>query len=300
MSIPTYQHIMLPLLQFARDGQEHALWEAIDALKEYFQLTPEERQELLPSGAQPIFHSRVSWANTYLKKAGLIESPRRGYFIITSRGIEVLNQNPTNIDNKFLSNFPEFVGFHQGKNKAIPAPADEESDVNTPQESINIAFKKIREQIEIELLEGVMSCSPAFFERLVVDLLVKMGYGGSRADAGQAIGKSGDGGIDGTIDEDKLGLDVVYIQAKRWEGVVGRPEIQKFAGALQGQKANKGVFITTSSFTNDAKNYVSVISSKIVLIDGKHLAQLMFDYNIGVSMVETYEVKKVDSDYFVE
>lgn len=297
MPIPDYQSIMLPLLQIAEDGHEHSIRRVIDILAEYYQLTEEEVEVLLPSGIQSIFHNRVHWASTYLKKAKLIEPTKRGHFQITERGLKVLKKSPPRIDRKLLSQFPEFLEF-QERNKDIVA--SEEIETNTPQESITSGYKKIREQTEAELLESVMSCSPSFFERLVIDLLVKMGYGGTRPEAGQAIGKSGDGGIDGIINEDKLGLDVVYIQAKRWEGVVGRPEIQKFAGALQGQRANKGVFITTSSFTREAYEFSSIISSKIVLIDGKQLARLMFDYNIGVSTVETYEIKKVDSDYFVE
>lgn len=221
---------------------------------------------------------------------------------ITERGIKLLNQSPSEINVKFLKQFPEFVQFISPKkdNNDFEQGIEEILDT-TPQESIEFGYQKIRKDLEIDLLNRVKSCSADFFERLLVDLLVKMGYGGSRRDAGKAIGKSGDGGIDGIIKEDKLGLDIVYIQAKRWDNtVVGRPEIQKFVGALHGQRARKGVFITTSKFSQEAREYVSVIDSKIVLIDGQQLAQFMIDNNVGVSTVSTYEIKKLDSDYFTD
>ncbi len=213
----------------------------------------------------------------------------------------MLKEKPKRIDAAFLKRFPEFLEFVGAKKDKQAAPASDELNNNeTPEEMIEAAYQKLRQGLAVELLQTIKSCSPAFFERLVIDLLVKMGYGGTRKDAGQAIGKSGDGGIDGIIKEDRLGFDVVYVQAKRWDNVVSRPEIQKFAGALQGQRAKKGVFITTSSFTRDARDYVSMIESKIVLIDGDLLAQLMIDFNIGVTAVASYELKRVDSDYFTE
>ncbi|ALB40321.1 restriction endonuclease [Anabaena sp. WA102] len=302
MTIPDFQTIMLPLLQYASDGKEHSLREAITYLADVFNLSDEERKELLSSGQQAVFDNRVGWARTYLKKAGLFISPKRGFFQITDRGRDILIQNPSEINLKFLNQFPEFIEFKTTKKDNDKSePEIIEISETTPQESIEFGYQKIRKELELELLNRVKSCSPDFFERLVVDLLVKMGYGGSRRDAGRAIGKSGDGGIDGIIKEDKLGLDIVYIQAKRWDNtVVGRPEIQKFVGALHGQRARKGVFITTSRFSQEAREYVSIIDSKIVLIDGQELAQLMIDNHVGVSTVSIYEIKKIDSDYFTD
>ncbi|MBO1046261.1 restriction endonuclease [Dolichospermum circinale] len=302
MTIPDFQAIMLPLLQYASDGKEHSLRDAITFLADVFNLSDDERKELLSSGQQAVFDNRVGWARTYLKKAGLFISPKRGFFQITDRGKEILSQNPSEINLKFLNQFPEFIEFKTTKKDNDKSePEIIETSETTPQESIEFGYQKIRKELELELLNRVKSCSPDFFERLVVDLLVKMGYGGSRRDAGRAIGKSGDGGIDGIIKEDKLGLDIVYVQAKRWDNtVVGRPEIQKFVGALHGQRARKGVFITTSRFSQEAREYVSIIDSKIVLIDGEELAQLMIDNHVGVSTVSIYEIKKIDSDYFTD
>lgn len=305
MSIPDYQTVMLPLLCYLGDGLEHTLNESVDAVANEFKLTPEERIQFLPSGTSTVIGNRVGWARTYMKKAGLLESPRRGAFKITERGVQVLSTKPQRIDVKFLDQFPEFVEFRTvrgdgesaaGVSAAVAAPVT----VATPEEALEDAYDRLRSGLESELLQRVMSASPAFFERLVIDLLVRMGYGGSFRDAGQAIGRSGDGGIDGIIKEDRLGLDVIYIQAKRWESSVGRPEIQKFAGALQGHRARKGVFITTSSFSKDAYEYVDRIDSKIVLIDGATLTRFMVDSGVGVSLVTSYDVKRVDSDYFSE
>jgi restriction system protein len=300
MAIPDYQSIMLPLLNFAGDGKEHSLRQTIDALADEFDLTEQERRELLPSGQQATFDNRVGWARTYLKKAGLLQSTRRGYYRITERGAETLEQNPPEITAAFLRRFPEFVEFQKPPSRAEDVAVREVDELRTPEEEIEGAYQKARQGLAIELLQTIPTCSPAFFERLVIDLLVRMGYGGTRKDAGQAIGRSGDGGIDGIIKEDRLGLDIVYVQAKRWENTVSRPEILKFAGALQGQRASKGVFITTSAFSRAAQEYVSRIGSKIVLIDGDMLAQLMIDYNIGVTPVASYELKRLDSDYFTE
>lgn len=298
MTIPDYQSIMLPLLELAADGREHSLRETIETLSNQLGLSEEERRELLPSGRQPTFDNRVGWARTYMKKAGLLESTRRGYFRITKRGLGVLDKQPPRIDNAYLRQFPEFVEFQTPKQKDQEGARPKLDESTTPEEGIESVYQKLREGLSTELLETVKNCSAAFFEQLVVDLLVRMGYGGTRKDAGQAVGRSGDGGIDGIIKEDRLGLDIVYLQAKKWEGTVGRPEIQKFVGALQGQRARKGVFITTSDFSTAARDYVSRIDSKIVLIDGETLAQLMLDFDIGVTRVATYELKRVDSDYF--
>lgn len=303
MPIPDYQTLMLPLLRFAGDGADHTKREAVDSLAEQFGLTATERAQLLPSGRQAIFDNRVGWANSYLKKAGLLEAPRRGALRITARGKQVLVQNPTRIDVKFLEQFPEFIEFREGARNSRTEPTPEAPDASTdktPEEALEFAHQSIRQALAEELLTRILACSPEFFERLVVELLVKMGYGGSRRDAGERIGQSGDGGIDGIIKEDRLGLDTIYIQAKRWQGSVGRPEIQKFVGALQGQRAKKGVFITSSTFTADATEYGSRIDTKVVLIDGQQLANLMIDFDVGVSAAATYVVKRIDSDYFEE
>lgn len=301
MPIPDYQSIMLPLLQFASDGQEHSLRETIEALADEFNLTDEERSELLPSGQQAVFDNRVGWARTYLKKAGILETTRRGYYRITERGQQILRQKPSKINTTFLRQFPEFAEFQRTARIRSDEAEDEGiNETQTPEEMIEAAYQKLRQGLAIELLQMIKDRSPAFFERLVIDLLVRMGYGGTRKDAGEAIGRTGDGGIDGIIKEDRLGLDIVYVQAKRWDSVVGRPEIQKFAGALQGQRARKGIFITTSTFSQDALDYVARIDSKIVLIDGNMLAQLMIDHNVGVASVASYELRRIDSDYFTE
>lgn len=303
MAIPDYQTLLLPVLKLAADGEEHKFSQAVEELTEEFNLSTEERNELLPSGSQAVFNNRVGWARTYLKQAGLLASPKRGFFTITQLGTELLAANPAKIDISVLERYPEFIEFKNRKKEKseyesqLEIPTEQDSTL-TPEDSLASAYNQLRLALESEVLSSVKEASPSFFERLVVDLLVKMGYGGSRQDAGKALGKSGDGGIDGTINEDRLGLDVIYIQAKRWEGPVGRPEIQKFAGALQGQRARKGVFITTSSFTKEAIEYASLIESKIILIDGEHLSRLMVEHNVGVSTVGRYEVKKLDSDYF--
>lgn len=303
MAIPDYKTLMLPVLKLVSDGKEHKFSQAVEALADEFGLTTEERVELLPSGSQAVFNNRVGWARSYLKQAGLLTTPKRGFFTITQTGVELLATNPIQVDTSVLERYPEFIEFKNRKRdkceneSQIESSFDPESTL-TPEDALASAYKKLSLTLESEILSAVKESSPSFFERLVVDLLVKMGYGGSRQDAGRALGKSGDGGIDGIINEDRLGLDVIYIQAKRWEGSVGRPEIQKFAGALQGQRARKGVFITTSFFTKDAREYASVIESKIILIDGEHLSKLMAEHNVGVSTVGQYQVKKLDSDYF--
>jgi restriction system protein len=303
MAIPGFQDIMLPLLRYASDGKEHTPRETVDVLAVEFGLSEDELKEMLPSERAPLFYNRVAWAKTYLKMAGLVVAVRRGFFTISDRGQDVLKQNPERIDIKFLKQFPEFEEARsRKKNKSEgEQDQDEEDDTGrTPEESIEAAHKRIAGDLAIELIDSIKECSPGFFERLVVELIVKMGYGGSRQDAGRAVGKSADGGIDGIIKEDKLGLDNVYIQAKKWENSVGRPEIQKFAGALQGHRANKGIFITTASFTNGAREYVAGIDNKIVLIDGDELAELMIENNVGVTTIASYEVSKIDSDYFLD
>ncbi|NVO11690.1 MAG: restriction endonuclease [Bacteroidales bacterium] len=299
MMIPDYQSTMLPVLKRLGDRQEHKFRELIEDLSKEFKVTDEERKELLPSGTQPIFDNRVGWARTYLKKAGLIESPKRAITIITQLGLDVLEKKPEMINVAFLKQFPAFIEFQTLKRDETEGVYNE-TTIQTPEENLDSIYVELRKSLAHDILNQVISMTPAFFEKLVVELLVKMGYGGSLKDAGKAIGKSGDEGIDGTIKEDKLGLDIIYIQAKRWQigNSVGRPEIQKFVGALAGQGAKKGIFITTSSFTKDAIEYSPKNETKIVLIDGTQLAQLMIDYNIGVSTLKTYEIKRVDNDFF--
>ena len=301
MAVPDFQSLMLPLLKMAADGQPHSLAEAREVLASAFKLTQAERDEFLPSGNQSKFSNRVAWAKSYLQQAGLFVSPRRGHFQLTDRGTGVLKNPPSRIDIKFLEQYPEFVEFRtpkQGGTEHVPTPAP--GDTETPEEAFEAAHQKMTASLASEVLTRVKTASPEFFERLVVELLLKMGYGGSRADAGQAVGKSGDEGIDGIISEDRLGLDIVYLQAKKWDATVGRPEIQKFVGALHGKRARKGVFISTGAFSADAVAYVEHIDPKVVLIDGKRLAQLMIDFEVGVSTTRTYSVKRVDSDYFEE
>lgn len=302
MAIPDFQSIMLPLLELAGDGEVHSIHEAVEDLADHFSLTEEEKTKLLPSGQQPTFYNRVGWARTYLKKAGLLEDPRRGHFRITKRGQKVLEQKPPEINMQFLRQFPEYVEFKEVSEKGTEREAEEEVEELTPEEVLENAYQQIREDLAEKLLSYVLSSGAGFFEKLVVELLVKMGYGGSRREAARAVGTSGDEGIDGIIDEDRLGLDVVYVQAKKWkpDSPVGRPEIQKFVGALQGKRARKGIFITTSRFTDAAREYARRIDTRVVLIDGERLTGLMIDHDVGVSPLTTYDVKRVDSDYFGE
>lgn len=302
--IPDFQSILLPLLGFAKDGKEHHIREAIEFLSNKFRLTEEDKKKMLPSGQQRVFESRVGWAKTYLQKAGLLQPTGRGLFKITDEGLKLLENPPPKLTIRYLKeHYPKFREFHQAKTSKKRNKKEEtisEIFEKPPEELMAEGYNIIREQLINEILERLKNCSPTFFEKLVVDLLVKMGYGGSVEDAGKAIGGSGDEGIDGVIKEDKLGLDVLYIQAKRWENSVGRPEIQKFVGALYGKQAKKGVFITTSTFTKGAIEYVKKIDSKIILINGRKLAELMIDHNVGVYTSAVYEVKKIDLDYFEE
>ena len=301
MVVPDFQSIMLPLLQFYNDGEEHSVREAVDELAKWFELSEEELKQLIPSGKQTTFYNRVGWARTYLAKSGLLETSRRSYYQITQRGRDVLNEEPSRIDMKYLERFPEYIAFKTGSSQTVrDGTKDDVEEQRTPEEILEDAYQIIRSSLAQDILENIMRCSPSFFERLVVELLVAMGYGGSRTDAARAVGQTGDGGIDGIIDEDRLGLDTIYIQAKRWENVVGRPEIQKFVGALMGKRGRKGIFLTTSRFSAEALNYVKNIDFRVVLIDGKRLSELMIDYEIGVTVSTTYQLKKIDSDYFVD
>ena len=303
MAVPDFQSMMLPLLKFYGDEQEHTTKENREYLAKFFQLTEEDIRERLSSGAQTRLANRANWTRYYLMRAGLLEFPARALAKITERGKAVLQENPPEINIAFLDRFPEFIEFRTKKNekggKPVTPPSTDVEPI-PPLEAVENGYQTLREELAQELLSTIKSNTPEFFEKLVVELLVNMGYGGSIQDAGVAIGRSGDEGIDGVIKEDHLGLDVIYVQAKRWEGSVGRPEIQKFAGALQGKRAKKGVFITTSSFSSEALNFIKNIESKIVLVDGDKLAQLMIDFDLGVSPLNNYEIKKIDQDYFEE
>ena len=301
MAIPDFQSIMLPLLKFCADGAEHTNREGIDALAQEFSLTEEEQKQLLPSGQQCVFDNRVAWARAHMKMAQLLENTRRGVFRTTDRGKQILDKHPTEINLRFLREFPEYLAARdKHKRTEETVSGDDKEETQTPEEQLEEAYETLRDNLTSEIITQLKDASPSFFEKVVVEVLVKMGYGGSRKDAGQAIGRSDDEGIDGIIKEDRLGLDIIYIQAKKWENTVSRPEIQKFAGALQGKRARKGIFITTSDFSKSAREYASAIENKIILIDGQQLAQLMIDFNVGVATEATYELKRLDSDYFTE
>jgi len=302
MSIPVWQSIFLPLLRMAADGQQHRVKEAIEKLGVEFGLSSQELDEVYPQSGIPVFSTRVRWADVYLTKAGLLEHAERGRFRITGRGRTVLASNPSVLGVKDLEQYDEFREFkRKSRPKDVP-DVDQDLSTQPPQEVIEAAYQTWYRNLSEQLLARVHGASPKFFEKLVVDLLVAMGYGGSRKDAGRVIGKTGDEGIDGLIKEDKLGLDVIYIQAKRWQGAVSRKDVQAFAGALDGQRATKGVMITTSRFTDDAGEFSEKSSRKIILIDGERLADLMIEHGIGVSDKDkpAYVLKDVDSDYFEE
>ncbi len=298
MAVPGFQEFMLPLLRLCSDGQPHTQKEAVVVIADQLGLTEDDRTVLLASGQTRLFN-RIAWARSYLKAAGLLESPARGVSVITEQGRGVLNEAPDHVDIKYLERFPEFVESRKQKPQAEIEGSSGKSE-ETPEEQFESSYQGFRDELAAELLERVRGVSPSFFERLVVDLLVRMGYGGSRQDAGQAIGQSGDGGIDGIIKEDKLGLDAVCIQAKRWQAPVGRPVVQAFAGSLEGRRARKGVLLTTSTFTRDAAEYVNAIEKRIVLVDGTTLSQLMIDHGVGVDEIATYKLARIDEDYFDE
>lgn len=303
MAIPDFQTCMLPFLRFLGNGEERQLKDAVKVLTAEFKLTALELSEMLPSGAQPVFINRVGWAKSYLKKAGLIEYPRRSYCRITEAGRKVLAKPPERITIKFLEQFPGYLEFKRKRAEVDEQNAVSQTDpanVRTPRETLEGAYQQLRAELIGEIAQAIQGTDPAKFERIVVELLVGMGYGGNLVDAGRAIGRSGDEGIDGVIKEDHLGLDNIYIQAKRWAGPVGRPEVQKFAGALQGQRARKGVLITTSEFTKDAREFVQRIDAKIVLIDGRMLCELMIDFKVGISSTERFELNRIDLDFFEE
>ena len=297
MAVPDFQSFFKPLIDFAADGKEHSMQEARGAIAKTMALPEADMKELLPSGLQTKFDNRVAWAKSYFVQARVLESPRRGHFRITQRGIDLHKRGQKRIDVKTLNQYPEFVEFHKAR---APKEEEPESPAETPEETLQKSYESIRSDLVGQIVERIVVNSPQFFERLVIDLMVAMGYGGSRADAGRSIGGTGDEGIDGIIKEDRLGLDLVYLQAKRWNGTVGRPEVQKFVGALHGKRAKKGVFITTGKFSDDAKEYVETIDPKVILIDGRMLAELMIDHGLGTTATASYEIKRIDSDYFAE
>lgn len=306
MAIPKYHEFMKPILDMLRDHQIHKREEMYLVFSKRFELTDIEKEEWLPSGKQLVYKNRIGWALTYLKKAGLIESTSRAAFRLTIAGKRVLEENPTDLDQEYLKRFEGFNSFiNSVQNNSTGADvilSDTDTD-ESPQDMLDRAYKTITKTLADDVLTEVMNQSPDFFEKLVVDLLVAMGYGGSKKENSQVLGKTGDEGIDGVIKEDKLGFDKIYIQAKRWDTnrTIGRPELQKFVGALTGQGASKGAFITTASFTNEAVDYVrKQHACKIVLIDGESLASLMIEYNLGVTIESTYFVKRIDSDYFAD
>jgi restriction system protein len=283
------------------DGGEYALQAVWNQVQAELHLSETDVAEKLPSGMQTKFANRLAWAAVYFAKAGVLRRVRRGVFQITDKGRELLAENHQRITSKILSRYPEFVEFHKGSGDQSDNPVLNGKEASqTPEEQLVASYEALRQALAAEVLDTVKKSSPAFFEKLVVDLLVAMGYGGSIDDAGKAVGGAGDGGIDGIIKEDRLGLDVVYIQAKRWGNVVGRPVVQAFAGSLEGHRARKGVLITTSGFSQDAFDYVQRIEKKIVLIDGKQLADYMIDFEVGVTKGKAYVVKKMDQDYFEE
>lgn len=299
MTVPGFQDFMLPIMQITGDGQEHTITEIREKLATLFSLTEEDKRELLPSGRQTKLVNRVSWAQIYLRKSGLLESPSRSRVQITERGRDELRLKPRRIDLKYLAKYPEFIEFRQATRQVLKEQDNSEISEQTPDEILETSYQSLQTTLARDVLEQVKGLSPKAFENLVIDVLVAMGYGGSRSDAGKAVGGSGDEGIDGVIKEDKLGLESIYIQAKLWKDtVVGRPIVQTFAGSLEGQRARKGVFITSSKFSQDAYDYVKRIEKRIVLIDGEQLAQFMIEHNIGVSKVKELVIKKLDEDYF--
>ena len=294
---------MLPIMKIAQDGEEHISREVRQRIGEQLGLTDEERKELLPSGTQPVFTNRLAWARTHLHMAGLLESTGRGLFRITERGKEALASNPSTINLRFLLQFPEYA---EARSRAKtdtavrPAAHAPTTEAASPQERIELAFRELNNSLTTELRAKLAAIDPFRFEQVVLDLLVKMGYGGSKKEAAKVTQKTGDEGIDGLINEDRLGLDVIYIQAKRWKHNIGRPEIQNFVGALAGKKAAKGIFITTSEFHDNAREYAEGLHQKIILIGGRRLAELMIEHNLGVAEEQAYSIRKIDSDYFDE
>lgn len=308
MAIPDYQTLMLPLLMKAAE-KEIRVPEIRDDIANEFGLTVEEKEQLLKSGTQRVLDNRLHWAKIYLSKAGLVVTPTRGRFVATSQGRALLAENPIRIDNELLSRYPSFMSFVSGRASsagAVELTSEEKTNISetkaTPEEQIESAFHDLQTSLRSEVIQRILQNSSSFFERVIIDLLVAMGYGGTRTDAATHLGRSGDGGIDGVINEDPLGLDRVYVQAKRYaEGTnVGRPEVQAFVGSLVGLGASKGVFVTTSEFSIHAKDFVKNLPQRVVLIDGRTLAELMIEHRVGVRTSRSIEFKRLDEDFFLE
>jgi restriction system protein len=303
MAIPDYQSLMLPVLAQAAEGVTRVPL-AAEKIADHLGLSEVERQELLPSGRQSVLHNRIHWAKFYMTKAGLIVSPRRGEYVASDTGRDLLLTNPEKIDIDALKAYPAFVEFYKASvtslSKSEAPAAVDASSVSTPEEQINAAHSVLTSALRADLLSRILEQSPAFFERVIVDLLIAMGYGGTHENATLRLGKSGDGGIDGVVDEDRLGLDRIYIQAKRYaEHVgVGRPEIQGFVGSLVGLGASKGVFVTTSSFSSPAIEFVRGLQQRVILIDGSRLTELMIEFDVGVRINRSIQVKRIDEDFF--
>ncbi|MFA6593972.1 MAG: restriction endonuclease [Candidatus Buchananbacteria bacterium] len=311
MSIPNFEQIMSPMIKDIIDGENHSMNDIVDHLSEFFNLTEDEKNVRYPTSGAKIFQNRVRFARLYLMKAGLIESPIRGFIKLTSDGLMLFKKETPNINLDYLEKLPKFQEFQKmqketqrnkkdsSNNERIVLHAENNLE-QIPEEQLENAFQIINDNLSVEILDTLKKCQPLFFEKIVVDLVLKMGYGGSFKDAGEAIGKSGDGGIDGIIKEDRLGLDLIYLQAKRWENVVPVKEIRDFAGSLMSKKAKKGIFITTSSYPTSAFEFVKSVDHRIILIDGQQLAKLLIDFNVGVTTESVYEIKKIDGDYFIE
>jgi restriction system protein len=297
VAVPEFQAFFLPVLKAAADGQPHRVRDLIDPAAKELAVSDLDRQKLLPSGKQPVVDNRVFWTTKYLREAGLLSSPRRGEVHLTPLGAETLKKNLQRIDIDYLMQFSTFKEFRTAS-KVVSTTTKSPDVTNTPEELLESTWSGMRQSLGQDLLSRVKGSSPQFFEQLVIDLLVRMGYGGSIADAAKRVGTSGDEGVDGLINEDRLGLDVVYVQAKRWEATVGRPVVQAFAGSLEGHRARKGVVITTSDFSPDARAYVEKIEKRIVLIDGQTLVSLMMDFGVGVATARSYSVQRIDNDYF--
>ncbi|MBC7817567.1 MAG: restriction endonuclease [Planctomycetaceae bacterium] len=302
MAVPDFQSMMLPLLEAIADGAEHSNSAVYSSVSKQMNLTSEDLQLIHSRGGQTVFYYRVAWAKSYLKKAGLVRSPKFGSIQITESGQEVLKNKPAKINLRFLKQIGGADRLKSsGKTEAVlDEESISESSTATPNDLLEAGYQSLHDALIEEIIEQVKRCSPQFFERLAVKLLVAMGYGGSLADAGQVVGRTGDGGIDGIIKEDELGLDVLYIQAKRWESTVGRPDVAAFAGSMERFHARKGVLITTATFSKDAEDYITRIERKIVLVDGQRMAELMIAHNVGVTVMQTYEIKRIDSDFFAE
>lgn len=303
MPIPDFQSYMKPILALLSDHVERRITDISERLAEHFKLTANDLDEVLPSGKKSRHYDRVGWAATYMKQAGLLTSPKRAWYQITPRGLQLLSENIA-VNTEVLRRYKEFLEFQtrtrNGTHDEIGLMLNEPTSSRTPDEILEVGYQELHNTLAGDLLERLKESSPKFFEQSVLDLLLAMGYGGSQREAAKRVGQSGDGGIDGIINEDKLGLEVIYIQAKRWQNTVGSGAIRDFSGGLDERKAVKGIFITTSDFTRDARDYVSRISKRIILIDGNELAQLMIEYNVGVTPRKTYIVKKIDEDYFSE